>query len=133
MSNSGYILRFVDVVLIMLFGFITISNLKDSDVALPESTETVPHPIDVEEIEFIGILPDGTYLIDDEQTLISSLDMLRDHLRRRSAALAGGSTLKVRIRSSWDAPVHYALDVAVMCDELGLDKSFEVELNVAGT
>ncbi len=131
MTNSGFIMRFVDVVLIMLFGFITISNLQDSEVTLPESAETELQPMDTEEVEFIGILPDGTFLIDDEKTLISSLDALRGYLSQRSGAV-GVAALKVRIRSSWDAPVHYALDVAALCDELGLQKSIEVELNFNG-
>ncbi|MDZ4702248.1 MAG: biopolymer transporter ExbD [Rhodothermales bacterium] len=131
MTNSGFIMRFVDVVLIMLFGFITISNLQDSEVALPESGETDLHPMDTEEVEFIGILPDGTFLIEDEQTLISSVEALRGFLAQRRAA-AGVASLKIRIRSSWDAPVHYALDVAALCDELGLQKSIEVELNLNG-
>ncbi|MEZ4698936.1 MAG: biopolymer transporter ExbD [Rhodothermales bacterium] len=132
MTNSGFIMRFVDVVLIMLFGFITISNLQDTDVALPESAETEPMPIDSEEIEFIGILPDGTFLIEDEQTKISSIEMLRGYLTRRVALLQQEARLKVRIRSSWDAPVHYALDVAALCDDMGIQKSLEVELNLSG-
>lgn len=131
MTNSGFIMRFVDVVLIMLFGFITISNLQDSNVALPESAETELQPMDTQEVEFVGILADGTFLIQDEQTLISSLDALRGFLAQRRDAV-GATTLKVRIRSSWDAPVHYALDVAALCDELGLQKSIEVELNLNG-
>lgn len=132
MTNSGFIMRFVDVVLIMLFGFITISNLQDTDVALPESVETDPQPMDTEEIEFIGILPDGTMLIEDEKTLISSLEMLRGHLTRRKAGMPAQTVLKARIRSSYDAPVHYALNVAALCDELGIEKALEVELNLSG-
>ena len=129
MKDRGFIVRFVDVVLILLFGFIAISNLQNSEVALPQSSETEPRPVDVEEVEFIGILADGTFLIEDETVLIESVDVLRTHLAQRAAGL-GDATLKVRIRSSWDAPVHYTLDVAALCDELGLQKSVEVELNV---
>jgi biopolymer transport protein ExbD len=131
MTNSGFIMRFVDVVLIMLFGFITISNLQNSEVTLPESAETELQPMDTREVEFIGILADGTFLIQGEKTLISSLDSLRGFLSERREAV-GVESLKVRIRSSWDAPVHYALDVAALCDELGLQKSIEVELNLNG-
>ncbi len=129
MKDSGFIVRFVDVVLILLFGFITISNLQNSEVTLPESAEAEPRPMEVEEVAYVGILPDGTFLIEDETVLISSVAMLRAHLNDRVAALPDG-VLKVRIRSSWDAPVQHALDVAALCDELGLEKSIEVELNV---
>ena len=130
MKDSGFIVRFVDVVLILLFGFITISNLQNSEVILPESTEAQPRPMEVDEVAFIGVLPDGTFLIEDETMLISSIGMLRTHLSETVAALPDGA-LKVRIRSSWDAPVQYALDVAALCDELGLETSIEVEVDVS--
>ena len=56
MRAKGFILRFVDVVLILLFGFISISNLQDTEVNLPESSETAPVAMDTEEVVFIGVL-----------------------------------------------------------------------------
>ena len=40
MSRSGFIVRFVDVVLILLFGFISISSIRVTEVELPTSSET---------------------------------------------------------------------------------------------
>ncbi|MFK7848512.1 MAG: ExbD/TolR family protein [Rhodothermales bacterium] len=130
MSGSGFILRFVDVVLILLFGFISISNLQDTEVNLPESTETEPVAMDTEEVVFIGVLSDGNYLIEDETVLVSSIDLLREHLVASKRAL-GDVPLKVRIRSSKDATAQDAFAVAAICDELGLSKALEVELNLA--
>lgn len=130
MSGSGFILRFVDVVLILLFGFISISNLQDTEVNLPESSETAPVSMDTEEVVFIGVLPEGNYLIQDETVLVSSVDVLREHLLAAKQAL-GNVPLKVRIRSSKDASAKDAFAVAAICDELGLSKALEVELNLA--
>ena len=127
MRASGFILRFVDVVLILLFGFISISNLQDTEVDLPESTETAPVSMDTEEVVFVGVLPEGNYLIEDESVLITSVDLLRDHLVATKQAF-GDVPLKVRIRSSRDAAAKDAFAVAALCDELGLAKALEVEL-----
>ena len=127
MRASGFILRFVDVVLILLFGFIAISNLQNSDVTLPESRETEVAPLDTDEIIFVGVLNDGSYLVENETVRLSALSSLRDHLneKRRSRP---DSPFKVRIRSSYDAPVRYAFEVATLCDNLGIDKALEVAL-----
>lgn len=129
MRASGFILRFVDVVLILLFGFISISNLQDTEVSLPESSETAPVAMDTEEVVFIGVLPDGKYLIENETILVSSIEDIRQHLisARRDF---GDVPLKVRIRSSKDSAARDAFAVAALCDELGLAKALEVELNL---
>ena len=129
MKASGVILRFVDVVLILLFGFISISNLQDTEVNLPESSETAPVAMDTEEVVFIGVLPDGNYLIENETILVSSIDLIREHLINAKRE-SGGVPLKVRIRSSKDATARDAFAIAALCDELGLSKALEVELNL---
>ena len=130
MNASGFIVRFVDVVLILLFGFITISNVRDTEITLPESTETEPVPLDVEEIIFVGVMNDGSYLVDDETLRISNLAdaqrFLLQELERH-----GDAPVKVRIRSSQDAAVEYAFALAALCDQLGIPKSLEVEVDMS--
>lgn len=129
MKGSGFILRFVDVVLILLFGFITISNLQDTEINLPESSETEQVSMDTEEVVFIGVLPDGKYLIENETMVVSSIANIREHLIATRQAL-GNVPVKVRIRSSKDASTRDAFAVAAICDELGFSKALEVELNL---
>ena len=58
MGQGSMLLRLIDVVLILLFGFIAISEITfQSKVDLPKSNETPPSYPDKEEIIFIGILP----------------------------------------------------------------------------
>lgn len=132
MRASGFILRFVDVVLILLFGFISISNLQDTEVNLPESSETAPVAMDTEEVVFIGVLPGGSYLIEDETMQVSSIENLRTYLVNTKRSF-GNAPLKVRIRSSKDAQARDAFAVAAICDELGLSKSLEVELDLTNS
>ena len=128
MRASGFIVRFVDVVLILLFGFIAISNLQDTDVPLPESTETDPVAMDTEEVLFVAVLDDGTFLLEEETAILTSLDALRRHIVHAKRQL-GDSPMKVRIRSSQSAAVKHAFAVAALCDELELNKSLEVKLD----
>ena len=61
MSKGGNILRLIDIVLILLFGFISISEVSQrSRIRLAESTETPQSPPDKEEIIVVGISPEGS-------------------------------------------------------------------------
>ncbi len=65
MKRSGLLIRFVDVVLILLFGFIAISEIKlHNDIDLARSTETERPPIDKREVVFIGVTKTGAYSIE---------------------------------------------------------------------
>ncbi len=132
MNNSGYILRFVDVVLILLFGFISIATIRESDIELPESTETQPDVVGEEEVIFVGVQADGTFLVDEETVALADISSLEQFLREEMARYEG-YPLKVRIRASWDAPVVHLLSAAQLCDDLGLRKAIDVKMRVGET
>lgn len=127
MQKSGFVVRFVDVVLILLFGFISISSVRATEIQLPESTETLASLPEVEEVVFVAIRTDGTYLVDEERVEIRGaqnlLEFVADELDER-----GDLPVKVRIRASHDTPMRYLVDAARVCDELGVDKALEVLL-----
>lgn len=128
MQESGYLVRFVDVVLILLFGFISISAIQDeSEIELPKSAELEEVPPAPLELIYVGVRNDGTYLVRDEEIRLGTPEDLRRYLgavKRRF----GTSTVEVRIRADFDAPIRYALLAARACDDLGLAKSLDVEL-----
>lgn len=131
MRRSGFVVRFVDVVLILLFGFISISSIRETEIDLPSSTETPPPFPDLEEIVFVGIRGDGTYLVDAERQELRGGNALHRFLGRRVAEL-GDVPIKVRIRASFDTPMRYLIDAARVCDALGVPKAFEVQLQNGG-
>lgn len=131
MGKSGFVVRFVDVVLILLFGFISISSVRATEVELATSTETPAPPPELEEIVFVGIRQDGTYLLDDERLEVRGARELLVALAGQAEAL-GDVPLKVRIRASREAPMRYLVDAARVCDELGLPKALEVEMAGGG-
>ena len=131
MQKSGFVVRFVDVVLILLFGFISISSVRATEIQLPESTETLASLPEVEEVVFVAIRSDGTYLVDEERVEIRGarnlLEFVAAELDER-----GDLPVKVRIRASHDTPMRYLVDAARVCDELGVDKALEVLLAQGG-
>lgn len=131
MQKSGFVVRFVDVVLILLFGFISISSVRATEIELPESTETLAAPPEVEEVVFVGIRPDGTYLVDEERVEIRGARNLFTWVGAEVDAF-GDVPVKVRIRASHDTPMRYLVDAARVCDELGVDKALEVLMAVGG-
>ena len=131
MTRSGFVVRFVDVVLILLFGFISISSIRETELTLPVSTEKRDAVVDVEEVIFVGIRSDGTYLVDDEREQVRGGNALHAYLERRVRSL-GEVPVKVRLRASHDTPMRFLVDAGRVCDALGVRKSFEVRLRVSG-
>ena len=129
MERPGYILRFVDVVLILLFGFISISSIESTDIELPESTETKILAPDREEVIFVGVRQDGSFLVEDETRTIPGLRGLQAYLLQKRDSYEEGVPIKVRIRCSKTAPMQYLMRAASLCDELGLRKSIEVKID----
>jgi len=129
MERPGYILRFVDVVLILLFGFISISSIESTDIELPESTETKILAPDREEVIFVGVQQDGSFLVEDETRTIPGLRGLQAYLLQKRDSYEKGVPIKVRIRCSKTAPMQYLMRAASLCDELGLRKSIEVKID----
>ncbi len=126
MGQAGYILRFVDIVLILLFGMISVSRIDPSDIQPPESTETPNKPIVRERVLFVGVQTNGTLQVGEENRTLHSLPELTGFLREKIDQF-GRPSLKVRVRSSHRAPMQYLMQVAALCDEMGLRKSIEVE------
>ena len=127
MQRSGFVVRFVDVVLILLFGFISISSIRATEMELPQSTETPPPPPEMEEVVFVSIRGDGTYLVDEERSEIRGGNGLLRFLASEIQAL-GESPVKVRIRASYNTPMRFLVEAARVCDELGVPKAFEVQM-----
>jgi len=127
MQKSGFVVRFVDVVLILLFGFISISSVRATEIDLAESTETPPPVPEIEEVVFVGIRSDGTYLVDEESRELTGAQELLRYLEAELQRL-GDRPVTVRIRASHDTPMRFLVDAARVSDELGLPKALEVRM-----
>ena len=134
MGYGATLIRLIDVVFILLFGFISISEVNQkSKVVLPESTETPASSPDREKVLFVGITADGRYLLEDETMSASSSKELFVYLQNKVAsAIEHGSDLRVRIRSNWNTPIKYTMAAADICDHLNIQKGIDVRRTSAG-
>jgi biopolymer transport protein ExbD len=127
MKKGKYLLRFVDVVLILLFGFIVISDIdEDSQIVLPSSYEAEITKPSNEIVLFIGVTTNGDYIDEREKILLNSESALRDYIRSHKNRF--GDVAKVRIRANYDTQSLYAMRVAQICDELDIKKSLDVRI-----
>lgn len=125
---SGLIIRLIDVVLILLFGFIAISELsKKSKIKLAKS-ETVPATApDRETVVYIGVLPDGRYLVDGERRVIQDLRTLAEYINRERVRLNRRNIrMRLRIRTNYNAPVKHAFAVVNICQDMKIPVGLDV-------
>ena len=126
--GSGSLIRLIDVVFILLFGFISISEISErSKIELPESAETPPSHPDKEKVLFLGIDSEGKYLVENETKVIFSPQDLFYYLQGKAAEVRqSGDELRVRIRSNFDTPIKFTMAAADICDNLQVQKGIDV-------
>jgi biopolymer transport protein ExbD len=132
--NVGMIIRLVDVVLIVLFGFLMISKVQQQvDIPLPHSKGTnIPAQLDRDVLD-VFIRRDGRIQVgwlDSRYTVVMPLrnenielararyEELRDLL-----AEANPDMVPVSIQAEYHAPTQYTVDVLDICKDLGMSKS----------
>jgi biopolymer transport protein ExbD len=127
-STSGTIIRLIDVVLLLLFGFISISQMnRKSLIALPKSAAVPLAVPDREEVVFVGVMPDGTFLVENETRSIVDPRVLQVYLRQTQAELAAQKTrMRVRIRANWDVPMAHVFRAVSSCETLKLPTGLDV-------
>lgn len=131
MSQGGIVIRLIDVVLILLFGFISISEISSKSVIhLPKSEQMVYSLPDREDLIIIGITPEGKFLIEDESEMIEDFNALKYYIvTKHQENLNNNVETRVRIRSNWNTSIKYTLAVANVCDMLQVPKGMDVILN----
>ena len=127
--QGGIVLRLIDVVLILLFGFIAVSEVSQrTTISLPESTQVPLSNPDKEEIIIIGINKTGEYLVDEESRKIDDILILEAYVREKQLEYQEfEAEIRIRIRSDRDAPAKYTMGLANLCDQLNIPKSIDVQ------
>ncbi|NOZ60266.1 MAG: hypothetical protein GXO74_01155 [Calditrichaeota bacterium] len=134
MSGSGVIIRLIDIVLLLLFGFIAISEIeKKSPVKLPQSVARVKNKQEEDELLILGITLNEnkklTFIVEAEDATLPSLRSVKDKILRRRKTLAEefDRKLKVRIRSDWNLPIKYTMKIAKFCQKNNIPVGMDVE------
>ena len=128
------IIRLVDVVLIVLFGFLMISKIQHQvDIPLPQSKGNNERARVSDEVLDVFIRTDGRIQVgwidsryqivmplknDDEQLARQRYTQLKELL-----AEANPAKVPIAIQAEFDAPTQYTVDMLDACKELGLQKS----------
>ena len=133
MLKGGLMIRMIDVVFILLFGFISISEINPlHSIEPPKVSQTYPerNKANREGVVFVGINSSGSFVTEfaglGSHTYFA-IAGVKDFLREISTLQQSESgEIHVNIYSNWDAPIKYALTIAAFCDEFRLRKSLIV-------
>ena len=130
-KNEGIIIRLIDVVLILLFGFITISKIQEtSKVLLPVSSESRLSTPDTENLIPVTIQPFGqnrySYYLESENINFTSIQSLYGYLKKKKSFFK--RDIRLKIYSEANAPIKYTMEIADLCEQLKLKKSLIVKL-----
>lgn len=129
-SGSGFIVRFIDVGLIVLFGFLYLSDITtEAQIQLPGEQENVPPPPQDRTTVEVEIMPEGVFIVRDFDRAtgfdnVATLPQLEEAirtLRRENRAL--GRSISVAILPSGASTMQRTVDVMDLCDRLGVSKS----------
>ena len=143
MASRGFLIRFIDIGLIVLFGFLMISDIESSSrVELADASEAPEEEVEPEEEErrfvLVEILPSGAYSVSDpaepEVAPVEHVDAeaLTEELRRRRAAHRElGVQTVVLIQPDPASLVQRTVDVMDACDRLGVAKSLRMDIEIA--
>ena len=114
--------------MILLFGFIAISEVsKKSQIKLAESTAVPATAPDRETVIFVGVLPDGRYLVEEESKVISNPNILVQYIDSKRNQLNNQNIrMRVRVRANHDAPVRYAFTVVDICQRMKIPVGLDV-------
>ena len=130
MNQGGIVIRLIDIVLNLLFGFISISEISyRTEIHLPQSEQVTYSLPDKEALIIIGITADGQFIVEDETEEIADFKTLKNYLvTKQEENEKNRIKIRVRIRSDWNAPIKYTLAVANLCDYLSIPKGMDVSL-----
>ncbi len=128
MGKSNLMIRMIDVVFILLFGFMAVSQISSAkSIDPPKSTEATEDSPEGTHIVIVGIEKKGIFTIGSGDIVFTDLFKLQKYLAKvASESRSNGKKIGVRIRSNWDAPVEHSLAVAKICKRLGVPKGIDV-------
>jgi len=128
MAKSTLMIRMIDIVFILLFAFIAVSQIgSNSAIDPPKSTEAIDSAPDMAHTIVIGVTKEGTYPVDSGNKVLTNIYELKRYLTQKAnQTAANGKQLGVRIRANWDSSVEHGMAVARLCRDLGIAKGLDV-------
>ncbi len=142
MQRKGYIIRFIDIGLIILFGFLMISDLTViSQIQLPGSEQDNPADPPDADVRMIGVVIEeaGQYRVREMATdtpLFVNVEEIADLevLIRRlvDEHEAAGGAIEIVIEPHPNAIMQRLVDVHDLCERLGVKKNINTAIGRGG-
>lgn len=133
MQRRGIIIRFIDIGLLLLFGFLMISDLKGtSQISFDEGdAQTLLESNDAARVVLGVVIGDNNELsirdVKASRTLhdnVLSMEELEFFIQTLNTNYGEqGKSVSILIEPAPDAKIQYVVHVLDICDRLGLDKS----------
>lgn len=141
MISRGFLIRFIDIGLIVMFGFIQISDIESLAQVELQAAATAPEgprPVGRQTaIVVVTVSPEGRFAVSDAATGAMLADalptsaLLTIALRTaRDERATAGREMVVLIRPHEASIVQRTVDVMDACDRLALRKSLETDLRM---
>lgn len=134
MRPSGFIIRFIDIGLLLLFAFLFLSDLTvDTQIKLPGSNSDAPVQDREQTTVTLTVVTDEAFRLSSSDetfsdTMVNSLTELRRALGEiRSYYSDRQSDVVVIISPSGDSMIQTTVYVLDICDDLGLQKSLDTQ------
>ncbi len=129
MGKGGIIIRLIDIVLNLLFGFMCISTMeRKSPVKLPQSDAPIQSEIQKEELFIISINQEEQFLIESENQIVPSFEAVTNLIMSRNESYHKlDRKMKVRIRSYWNKPIRNTMRIANFCRSNNIPVGMDVE------
>lgn len=141
MANRGFLIRFIDIGLIVLFGFLMISDIESSsrvELAVAEGEIELERQ-DEDERAFlvVEISAQGYFSVtdprlgEDSTNPLETVEALTDVLRAMTSIhQADGLETVVLIQPHAASFVQFTVDVMDVCDRLSLPKSLQMDIEI---
>lgn len=128
--GAGMIVRMIDIVMILLFGFICTAQLSSqSRITLPMTVELPPATPDPEIVVYVAVTNDGKFWWEEEKQFTSDPAVLEGYLDAKKGELVRSQyKMRVRLRANHDTPVRYVMQAAAICDRLEILKTVDVRI-----
>lgn len=138
MGGRGYLIRFIDIGLIVMFGFIQISDIVEVmpvDLAPPAAAASGTQAPAVRRVLVVRVGADGAFTVEaGGRAVAAGLTGVGDleAAMRAAAAAAPGEEVVVVIRPHEASAVQRTVDVMDICDRLGVRRSLDTEFERTG-
>ncbi len=134
MNSSGLIIRLIDIAMIILFGFIAISDIKvRAQIKLPSEQKEENEQVEPKEpvLMFVKIDMSQGFVVEEGEQVVGVTSQLTDLekilLERFHQSKAMGRELVVLIEPDEDSMIQYTVNVMDICERNSIPKNINYE------